>query len=292
MELISLGGGTHDRLSARRHDQQWLADAWTDPSSRVLVLAGSRLPVRDEALTWVPPGQAPEGLRVLLGKAGEVVSFAVLTGEDHAVGESWASLRSVVAMLSPDEASAAVHAVGVAEWHRATRHCPRCGTTLEPRGAGHVLGCSSCGAQQFPRSDPAVIMAVVDAHERILLGRQRVWPAGRWSTLAGFVEPGESLEQAVRREVAEEVGVRVGRVEYFGSQPWPLPASLMVGFIAHAETTEVEVDGDEIEEAAWYSRSELLEAARGGSVAMPANVSISRALIEHWYGEPLPGEWS
>ncbi|MDQ6935321.1 MAG: NAD(+) diphosphatase [Actinomycetota bacterium] len=292
MELISLGGATHDRLSARRHDQQWLADAWADPSSRVLVLAGSRLPVREQELTWVPPDEAPEGLRVLLGKAGEVVSFAVLTGEDDAGGESWASLRSVVAMLSPDQASAAVHAVGLAEWHRATRHCPRCGTALEPRGAGHVLGCSSCGAQQFPRSDPAVIMAVVDAQERILLGRQRVWPTGRWSTLAGFVEPGESLEQAVRREVAEEVGVHVGRVEYFGSQPWPLPASLMVGFIAHAETTEVEVDGDEIEEAAWYSRSELLEAARIGTVSMPASVSISRALIEHWYGEPLPGEWS
>lgn len=292
MELISLGGATHDRLSARRHDEQWLAAAWADPSSRVLVLAGSRLPVGDRALTWVSPGQAPEGLRVLLGETDGVVSFAVLAGEDRAVGESWASLRSVVALLSPVEASAAVHAVGLAEWHRATRHCARCGHALEPRGAGHVLGCSSCGAQQFPRSDPAVIMVVLDAHERVLLGRQRVWPTGRWSTLAGFVEPGESLEQAVRREVAEEVGVRVGRVEYFGSQPWPLPASLMVGFIAHAETTEVEVDGDEIEEAAWYSRSDLLQAARAGTVSMPANVSISRALIEHWYGAPLPGEWS
>ena len=127
--------------------------------------------------------------------------------------------------------------------------------------------------------------------ERCLLGRQSAWPEGRYSTLAGFCEPGETLEDAVRREVAEEVGVLVGEVEYFGNQPWPLPASLMLGFIGRAETTEIEVDGEEIEDARWFTRAEMKEQAEAGTLVLPGGVSICRSLVEHWYGGPLPGHW-
>jgi NAD+ diphosphatase len=127
--------------------------------------------------------------------------------------------------------------------------------------------------------------------ERCLLGRQAAWPEGRYSTLAGFCEPGETLEDAVRREVAEEVGVRVGEVEYFGNQPWPLPASLMLGFVARAESTEIEVDAHEIEDARWFTRAEMKAGAEAGTLVLPGGVSISRSLVEHWYGGPLAGHW-
>jgi NAD+ diphosphatase len=127
--------------------------------------------------------------------------------------------------------------------------------------------------------------------EAILLGRQRVWPKGRWSTLAGFCEPGETLEDAVRREVAEEVGVEVGQVDYFGNQPWPLPASLMLGFVGRANSRELDVDGAEIEEARWFTRDDLRAGIGAGDILIPRSVSISSSLIEHWYGGPLPGGW-
>jgi NAD+ diphosphatase len=185
-----------------------------------------------------------------------------------------------------------MHAIGLAEWHHATRFCPRCGGTLLSRAAGHELRCTQCDRAQFPRTDPAVIMAITHGDgddEAILLGRNRAWPAGRWSTLAGFCEPGETLEDAVRREVDEEVGVRVGEVAYFGSQPWPLPASLMLGFTGRALSTEIDVDGAEIEEARWWTRTELAAAARSGELVVPRGVSISSSLIESWFGGPLDG---
>jgi NAD+ diphosphatase len=189
-----------------------------------------------------------------------------------------------------------LHAIGLAEWLWATKHCPRCGGDLEPRQAGHVLHCTSCGRDQFPRSDPAVIMVVTDGEpgspdERALLGRSPAWPPGRYSTLAGFVEPGETMEDAVRREVEEETGVKVGEVSYFGSQPWPLPASLMVGFTARAIETTIDVDGSEIEDARWFTREEMRAEAEAGTLVLPGGVSISRSLVESWYGGPLPGRW-
>jgi NAD+ diphosphatase len=127
--------------------------------------------------------------------------------------------------------------------------------------------------------------------EQLLLGRQESWPAGRYSTLAGFLEPGETLEDAVRREVWEEVGVRVGEVTYFGNQPWPLPASLMLGFVGRAESSEIVVDGKEIEDARWFTRAEMRTGAEAGDLVLPGGVSISRSLVEHWFGGPLPGSW-
>ena len=157
-------------------------------------------------------------------------------------GDDWVGLRGLLPHLAGDaveQAPLVFHAIGLAEWLFATRHCPRCGGRLEVRMAGHELECVECHRRQFPRTDPAVIMAITRGEpgspdEALLLGRQDVWPAGRYSTLAGFLEPGETLEDAVRREVAEETGVVVGEVTYFGNQPWPLPASLMLGFLGRA----------------------------------------------------------
>ncbi|MGN6783337.1 MAG: NAD(+) diphosphatase [Marmoricola sp.] len=283
----------HDRYAERRHDTDWLERTWADPRTRVLPLAGTRLPVRDGAPAWGVAVDAPDGVRVLLGvDEDERATFAVVGAPELAVDESWAGLRQVAAAVSAEELAYLMHAIGLAEWHAATRHCPRCGTRLEPAQAGHVLHCPGCGRDQFPRTDPAVIMIVTDDEDRALLGRQPTWPTGRWSTLAGFVEPGESLEDAVRREVREETGVRVGAVEYVASQPWPLPASLMLGFRARATSNEITVDGTEIEEARWFSRAEARAAAEDGTLVIPPGISISRSLITGWYGEELPGSWT
>lgn len=290
----------HDRVAVRRKDDAWLEARWADPGTRVLVVAGTRVRPRDGALDWVSPVEAPEGLRVLLGERDGRAWFAVVTGVEVAkAGGDWFGLRDLLTPLadgSIDGGPLLLHAVGLAEWLFVTRFCPRCGATLEPRASGHELVCTSCGRAQFPRTDPAVIMLIADGEpgsddERCLLGRQAVWPEGRFSTLAGFCEPGETLEGAVRREVAEETGVVVGEVTYFGNQPWPLPASLMLGFLGRAVATDIDVDRDEIEEARWFTRAELRTEAEAGRVLLPRGVSISRSLVEEWYGGPLPGQW-
>ena len=301
---IALSRRTHERIGGRRTDAAWLAQVWADPATRVLVLAGSRFPVHDEGdaavVDWRSPDGAPEGLRVLLGEQQGLVHVAVLADEavaEHPAREGaaagapgWATLRGAGPRLRTADAGLVVHAVALAEWHRNHRFCPRCGAGLRPGSGGHVLSCTGCGRDQFPRTDPAVIMLVTDG-ERALLGRHASWPAGRYSTLAGFVEPGESLEDAVRREVMEEVGVEVGEVGYVGNQPWPFPGSLMVGFFAQAVTTVIDVDGDEIEDARWFTREEIAASAREGVVVLPGGFSISRSLVEAWYGEALPGTW-
>jgi NAD+ diphosphatase len=263
----------------------------------VLVVAGNRVRPADGAIEWVSPDRAPDGTLVLLGGRDDVVHMAVVVAPEDAPGapEEWVPLRGVLTALADDASDQApllMHAIGLAEWHHATRFCPRCGGDLVSRAAGHELRCTRCDRAQFPRTDPAVIMAITHGEgddEAILLGRNRAWPPGRWSTLAGFCEPGETLEDAVRREVDEEVGVRVGEVTYFGSQPWPLPASLMLGFTGKALTTDIHVDGAEIEEARWWTRAEFEAGARSGELLVPRGVSISSSLIETWFGRPLEG---
>lgn len=299
---VALSQHAHDRHGDLRRDDAWLDERWHEPTTRVLVISGARLRPVDGAVHWVSPAEAPAGgLRLLLGERDGVEHFALVVDPAEAPGErdEWVPLREVVMGLVDDtieDGPLVMHAIGMAEWHAATTFCPRCGDRLEPRQAGHVLHSPRCGRDQFPRSDPAVIMLVTDgepgaADERVLLGRSPAWPAGRFSTLAGFVEPGETMEDAVRREVAEETGVRVGEVAYFGSQPWPLPASLMVGFTGRAISTRIDVDGSEIEHAAWWTREELREQSAAGTVLLPSGVSISRSLIEDWYGGPLTGQW-
>lgn len=203
-------------------------------------------------------------------------------------GAAWASLRVVGATLSPRDAGLATTAVALDAWHQRHPRCPRCGAATDVVQAGWVRRCREDGSEHYPRTDPAVIMAVVDEQDRLLLGHAAAWPEGRYSTLAGFVESGESLEAAVRREVAEETGVLVGDVEYRGSQPWPFPASLMVGFVARALSTDVHVDGAEVTHARWFTRQELRDAVLAGDVVAPGRTSIARALVEDWLGDRLP----
>lgn len=297
---LALSAHAHNRVGERRTDEAWLERRWADPGTRVLVVAGNRLRPVDGAAVWVSPAEAPPGTRVLLGEVDGVARFAVLSDPAAVDGprEEWVPLRGVLPALVADPASAPMlfHAIGLAEWHWATRHCPRCAGRLESRHAGHELACTECARPQFPRTDPAVIMAITHGDpgapdERLLLGHQASWPEGRFSTLAGFVEPGETLEDAVRREVAEEVGVTVGEVSYVGNQPWPLPASLMLGFRGRATTSDIDVDGAEIAEARWFTREELRRGCEAREVLVPAGVSISTSLIEEWYGGQLPGGW-
>ncbi len=291
---IALSTRSHERAGHRRTDAVWLEETWADPTTQVLVMAGGRFPVDDDRVRWVAPEQAPPGRRIFLGlderADGDVARFLLLPEREFRAPEDWAVLREVGPRLDPGDASLVVQAQALSEWHRAHRHCPRCGGALALVDAGYVLACTECERHHFPRTDPAVIMLVTDG-DRALLGRQPIWPPGRYSTLAGFVDPGESLEAAVAREVLEEVGVRVTDVTYFGNQPWPFPSSLMIGFFARALTTEIDVDGDEIEHARWFSREELMAEAEAGTLVLPGSISISRSLIEAWYGGPLPGQW-
>ena len=233
---------------------------------------------------------APEP-RYFLGVArGGAARFAAdLAAAGGAVaGGDFGTLREVGTLLDARDAGLVVHAVSLANWHAAHTHCPRCGTPTVPENAGHTRRCPDDRSEHYPRTDPAVVMLVVDDDDRLLLGRQTTWPERRFSTLAGFVEPGESLEAAVRREVAEECGVRIGAVTYLGSQPWPFPSSLMLGFTAHAETTDVGRHDGEIAEARWYDRATMLADVDAGELLVSPSISISRRLIEHWYGAPLP----
>lgn len=288
---IALSVRAHERVGRRRTDQTWLDETWADPATRVLPVAGGKFPVTadGDAIAWRTPADAPEGQRVFLGMQHDIAHFAVLLEDSHD-DEGWAGFRGAGAGLSADDAGLLVHAVALAEWHVAHRHCPRCGGRLDVAQAGHVLTCRDCGRQQFPRTDPAVIMVVTEG-DRCLLGRQAQWPEGRYSTLAGFVDPGESLEEAVRREVAEEVGIETAEVTYFGNQPWPFPASLMIGFFARAVTTDISVDQDEISDARWFTREQMKAEAEAGTLILPGGISISRSLVEAWYGGPLPGSW-
>jgi len=295
LESLALSRGTVDRLTDKRTDQAWLDAAWADPDTRVLVVSDGRAVVRlsgdEAALVFVPPAEAAEGTRFLLGQdADGVVYFGVSAAlPDPPPGARVLSLREVGTLLSDRDAGLLTHAVALANWHDTHTHCPVDGTATVVDPGGHSTRCPVDGTEHFPRTDPAVIMLVTDPDDRCLLARNATWPGRRVSILAGFVDPGESAEQAVIREVAEETQIKVTNVRYVGSQPWPLPRSLMLGFRADAPAGQaIVVDAAEIAEAYWFSRDELLAAIEGRQIALPPPVSIARHIIEQWYGGPLP----
>jgi NAD+ diphosphatase len=289
---LALTRGTLDRVGERRRDDAWLAEAWADPHSRVLVVERGKVLIRpDPALVLLRPEEAPAGERFLLGvDPGGVTYFGISAPLPVIEGTEPADLRALGALLSDRDAGLLTQAVALENWHATHAFCPRCGAPTTPASAGHVRVCTVDGSEHFPRTDPAVIMLVHD-EDRILLASSVPWPARRVSILAGFVEAGESLEQAVVREVREEVGVTVADCRYLGSQPWPLPRSLMLGFFARAvDGKELRVDGEEIKSARWFTRPELLAATESGRIRLPGRVSIARQLIERWQGGELPGD--
>ena len=300
---LSLARGDWDRDADSRCDAEAMASAWADPRCRVLAVAQGRFAVDVDGvsagagssdatvptLRFVTPSDVPvDAERLYLGRdtAGAPVFAARCLPMEPSSG-----LREVGAELAADEVSIAATAVALDNWHTAHPRCPRCGESTQVADGGWVRRCAADGSDHYPRTDPAVIVLVIDAEDRALLGRQGRWQPTWFSTLAGFVESGESAEAAVRREIFEESGIVVGDMVYLGSQPWPFPSSLMLGYHALAESSDVVVDGEEIVEARWFSREELRAACESGEVALPPAVSIARRLIERWYGQPLPGDW-
>ncbi len=299
LNTLALARGTVDRVTEKRHDRVWLEASWQDPRTRVFVVSNGRALVRidDEQaeLTFIPAAQAPPGIRMLLGQDPDGVVYWAVDAElpaSSANGVRPASLREVGSLLGARDAGLFTHAVALANWHDTHTHCPLDGTPTVPEPGGHSSRCPQDGTEHFPRTDPAVIMLVTDPDDRCLLARNAAWPGRRVSILAGFVDPGESAEQAVVREVGEETGIKVTNVRYVGSQPWPMPRSLMLGFRADAAAgQDITVDQDELAEAHWFSRDGLLEAIKAGEIALPPSVSIARHIIESWYGGPLPSTW-
>lgn len=320
-----LAGSPVDRAGYRR-GEALTAELLADPATRVLTVSDGRALVRGEPGRLVLRDPQPadrDRLSIFLGELDDVRYLAVVVPDDLAAPDvlamsdapagprppgapgggsmsddggpdpRWAGLREVGVVLGERDAGLVTQALALANWHATHTHCPRCGAPTRVTESGYVRVCEADGSEHYPRTDPAVIMTVVDDDGRLLLGRQVTWPEGRFSTLAGFVEPGEELEAAVRREVLEESGIVVDDVRYLGSQPWPFPMSVMLGFTAHAATTDVHVDGIELAEARWYTREELHDALSTGTMRAPNRLSIARFLIEEWYGEPLGdlGSW-
>jgi NAD+ diphosphatase len=306
LERLALSRSTLDRAAQLRSDPGLLARLVADPTTLLVPIHAGQAPVVDgadgPALLLSVPTDRPDlvsaaAQTLFLGvddkqRAHVAVSLAPPEPPPEALlelpdGARWAGLREVGSLLDDTDAGILTASVALLAWHANHGRCARCGAETEVIQAGWARHCPSCGAEHYPRTDPAVIMAVVDADDRILLGRQASWPARRFSTLAGFVEPGESLEDAVRREVSEESGIVVGEVSYRGSQPWPFPASLMLGFRGEAISTEITVDAVELAEARWWSRDELAADVQSGQLLLPPGVSIARRLIEDWFGRPL-----
>lgn len=279
-----------DRAAHRRKDEPWLAARRADPGSRVVFLSRLRIAVTgpEEApclhaptlgeFTAVLPEES-----VFLGEKDGAAWFALDLGEGALPAGRPAELRAVSALLPVGQASTLAYARGLAHWHQGHRFCGACGQPTRVAQGGHVRRCQGCGRDSFPRTDPAVIVLVTDGG-RCLLARSPRFPAGMYSTLAGFVEPGESLEQTLVREVLEETGVEIAGIRYRGSQPWPFPQSLMLGFRATARTTTLTLDPDEIEDGRWFEREELTDELRR-PVRLPNPDSIARFLIEEWLAE-------
>lgn len=295
-----------DRDHASRHRPELFEELWANPATRLLPVVDGEAPLdTDGSLVLLPVEDlpfAPERLRVYLGRstsvtdlepAGTPIVAVGLDERDLALREDWrlANLRTAGVALSDRDTGLLAEAIAIFNWHEANQFSPRTGAPTVPEQGGWVRRDPVAGTEHFPRTDPAIIVGVTDADDRILLGANALWESNRYSLLAGFVEPGESLEAAVLREIHEESGIHVADPVYLGSQPWPFPASLMLGFtatVAEGTGTDPVPDGTEILDLRWFSRQELL--ASLGEIKLPGRVSIARAIIEHWLGHEITAQ--
>jgi NAD+ diphosphatase len=286
---ITFAGAALDRAPAQRRSAEWLAEQRRDARAGALLISegGARVE-RDEhgaRLALAAPSElAAEPVLLGLTDGGQPL-FAIDVGEleQNGLPGTALGLRELASELPEQELGLLAYAAALLNWHRRHRFCAVCGHATESADGGHERRCTTCGAHHFPRTDPVVIMRVT-RDDQLLLGHQAAWPARRYSVLAGFVEPGETLEQAVRREVREESRLELDEVGYVASQPWPFPSSLMLGFQATAlPGGEPEADGHELEDVRWFSRAEVRAAATGdGDVLLPPSFSIARRLIDGW----------
>lgn len=288
-----------DRMAERRDDRLWVEETERAPDTRFLVLdSDGQAFVSGQAdhPEWMLPAMRAERFgdvpATLLGLVEGGARFALVLDEAHAAtfvdltAARRMPLREAGLLFAAVDAGLFAFAKGITHWQRQMRFCNLCGAPTLVVAAGHRVQCTHPDGphMHFPRTDAAIIVIVEDG-DRCLLGRQRGWPAGRYSTLAGFVEPGESLEDAVKREVREESGVEVLHATYHSSQPWPLPASLMVGFTATAKTRQIVLRDDELEDARWFTADELVAGLRSGELGVPPPLSVSYRLIEHWLAQ-------
>jgi len=274
---LTFTGGALDRVAEHRGDPEWLAAQAKDPGARAVLANAHGIHVVEDRVRLVPLDGLPDPMLLGLDAHGPVFAVEAPT-ETDVMG-----VREAAAVLSAQDAGLAAYAAALLNWHRRHGHCANCGAPTTVAEGGIVRRCPNCGAEHHPRTDPVVIMLIVDA-DRVLLGRQPTWPPGRYSALAGFVEPGESLEEAVAREVREEAGVAIGRPEYIASQPWPFPMSLMLGFIAPWRSGEPRRIDRELEDVRWFERADVEAAVqeRDAPLGVPPRLAIARRLMEHW----------
>ena len=284
---LPLAAAGVDRAAHLRTDEKYLTSAWL--KAEVLIFANERLSATSDQLRFQKGSELgsyrPETDYFLGVKDGEAFFVRHLT-TDQAINIELKTLREVGAFLPSRDIGLAVHAQGLANWHQKHPMCSQCGGKTVAASGGSIRKCLVDNSEHYPRTDGAIIVLVKDDKDRILLGRQKVWPKNRFSTFAGFVEPGESFEQCVEREVLEEAGVELTDINYLGSQPWPFPASLMIAFEAITNTPELaRADGEEIEEIRWFSRQDMKAAITDKSLILPLEISVARQMIKAWYGE-------
>lgn len=286
LELRNLALGRSGADRTYFHQTQKLPEL---PGHLILVRAGDVL-LRNGQLAYFEPELFPNTELAYLGSDTKFNYFANLDSVD--VAGDWVALRNCGASLNDLDAGLATSALALHNWHQTHPVCSRCGGHTESRQHGWARGCPVDNSQHFPRTDPAVILLVTNSADEMLLARQTVWPAKQFSVIAGFVEAGETLEAACAREALEEVGINVTDINYLGSQPWPFPQSLMLAFSARADQAELQPDGTEIEEARWVSRSELRASCESEEIKLPPHTSIARQMIDYWYGQRTPDNWT